>query len=340
MRRLVIAGIGAAIVATAVWVWLQWLPSLPAVPAGVVPALAAATVPVSADDPESSEEDVLFLLPLLSHRRVVALGEATHGTREFFRLKDRVFRLLVTHASFTTFALEISPEAGKIVNRYVSTGAGDARTALRQFEFWTWKTEEVLALIEWMRRWNLAHPDRPVSFIGINATGPDRDRRMAVNVQEALDQGGPDTRIVIWAHNAHVATAAGWMGAYLRAALAQELYVIGFEFLSGSFRSRSFSGIRYYDLPSASDDYYAADLGRLQSPIVFLDIRRAKLVPLLAQWLDSPRRSHDIDELFYVTRVAERWHSSLEPWAALYDGVMFVRQTTAARGLFDGDRPR
>lgn len=340
MRRLLISGIGAAVVAAAVSVWLQWLPSLPAVPAGVVPALADATVPVSSDDPESREEDVLFLLPLLSHRRVVALGEATHGTGEFFRLKDRVFRLLVTHASFTTFALEISPEAGEIVNRYVSTGTGDARTALRQFEFWTWKTEEVVALIEWMRSWNLAHPDRPVSFIGINATGPDRDRRMAVNVQQALDKGSPGARIVIWAHNAHVSTGAGWMGAYLRGALGEALYVIGFEFLSGSFRSRSFSGIRDYDLPSASDDYYAADLGRLHSPIVFLDIRRAKRVPLLAQWLDSPRRSHDVDELFYVTRFSERWHSRLEPWSALYDGVMFVRETTAVRGLFDGNRQR
>ena len=281
MRRLVILGLGAVVVAAGVWVWLQWLPAVPAAPAGVVAALAGSTIPISTDDP-ASDGDLLPLLPILSHRRVVALGEATHGTREFFRLKDRLFRLLVKHASFTTFALEISPESGEVVNRYVRNGTGDARSALRQFEFWTWQTEEVLALIEWMRAWNVEHADRPVSFIGINATGTDRDRRMAVNVQRALDAIGPDGRLVVWAHNAHVSTGAGWMGAYLREALGEALYVIGFEFLSGSFRSRSLFGIRNYDLPPASDGYYAAQLAQLSAPIVFLDIHRAKRVPVLA----------------------------------------------------------
>ena len=91
------------------------------------------------------------------------------------------------------------------------------------------------------------------------------------------------------------------MGAYLREWLGNDLYVIGFEFSSGAFRSRSVSGIRDYDLPPASADYYAADLARLAAPMVFLDFARASRVPVLAAWLDAPRRSHDIDERFSMS---------------------------------------
>ena len=68
--------------------------------------------------------------------------------------------------------------------------------------------------------------------------------------------------------------------------------------------------------------------------MMFLDFDRAAQAPFLAAWLDTPRRSHDIDELFYVTRFVERWHTQDVPWSTLYDGVIFVRKTTAARALF------
>jgi hypothetical protein len=86
-------------------------------------------------------------------------------------------------------------------------------------------------------------------------------------------------------------------------------------------------------IPKASAGYYAADLARLESPIVFLDFQQTARTPALADWLSSPRLSRDIDEFFHVTRVAERWLSQHVPWTGLYDAVLFVRRTTAARGL-------
>ena len=133
------------------WLYTNRVSRVPTAPRGVVTALADSTIPIGSDDPDSPDSDLLPLVPLLAERRVIALGEATHGTREFFRLKDRLLRLLVRHAAFTTFALEISPESGELVNRYVHAGGGSGRSVLREFEFWTWQTEEVLALIEWMR---------------------------------------------------------------------------------------------------------------------------------------------------------------------------------------------
>jgi erythromycin esterase len=171
----------AAAVVVAAWSYLRSVTEVTPSPSGILESLAEAVTPLETDDPEAATSDLAPLVTVLRHRRVVALGEATHGTREFFRLKDRLFRCLVRDAGFTTFALEISPEAGVTANRFVRTGEGSARAALEGFEFWTWQTEELLALLEWMRAWNLAHPERAVTFVGINAVGHERDRRMAQN---------------------------------------------------------------------------------------------------------------------------------------------------------------
>jgi hypothetical protein len=58
----------------------------------------------------------------------------------------------------------------------------------------------------------------------------------------------------------------------------------------------------------------------------------------VAGWLETPRRSRDIDESFYVTQLFERWHSQVVAWPRLYNGILFVRSTTPARGLFDAPR--
>jgi erythromycin esterase-like protein len=338
MRRWCLVVMLLVLVAGVSVLWLRRLPAVPATRPEVLTALATVVTPLTTDDPAADDGDLEPLLPLLAGRRVVALGEATHGTREFFRLKDRLVRFLVRRANFTTFALEISPEGAQAVSRYVSDGTGDPKEALERFEFWTWQTEEVLALVEWLRDWNAAHGDtHPVSFVGINATHPSRDERMAQNVERALNAAGLQGRVIVWAHNDHIATEPGWMGHYLRKSLGDSLYVIGFEFSEGHFRSRNLNSLCEHQVPAAGPGYYASTLARLSSPIVCLDFDSAARAPVVAEWLATPHYSRDIDEMFYVCRFSGRWYSRVDPWPALYDGVLFVRSTNAARGLH-GDR--
>jgi len=107
--------------------------------------------------------------------RIVALGEATHGTREFFLLKHRLVEFLVAELGFNVFAIEANWPESEVVNEYVLTGKGDPAAALAGLRFWTWDTEEVLALIEWMRSWNARQGQvRPVRFAGIDAQFPSR----------------------------------------------------------------------------------------------------------------------------------------------------------------------
>jgi erythromycin esterase len=96
------------------------------------------------------------------------MGEATHGTSEFFSLKDRIFRLLATKMGFTVLAMETPWVGGLAVDKYVTTGQGDARAALAG-TFAVWDNQEVLDLIEWMRAYNLTRGNRPpLRFVGID----------------------------------------------------------------------------------------------------------------------------------------------------------------------------
>ncbi|MFC9245124.1 erythromycin esterase family protein [Streptomyces sp. NPDC057136] len=116
---------------------------------------------------------------MVGNARVVGLGEASHSAHEFFTLKQRVFRHLVTTRGFTTFALEASWSTGLRLDDYVTRGVGDPAQIMRdefQGQYVFWNTEEYLDLIHWMRRYNTGHPDRPrLRFVGndLGYPGPD-----------------------------------------------------------------------------------------------------------------------------------------------------------------------
>ncbi len=123
-------------------------------------------VTVEADAPF---DDLAPLAAMIGDARLVGLGESTHGTREIFRMKHRLFAYLVETMGFTTFGIEASFPECVAINRYVEFGEGDPAAALHGQQFWTWDTEEVLDLIEWMRAYN-ADPerDRTLRFYGFD----------------------------------------------------------------------------------------------------------------------------------------------------------------------------
>ncbi len=164
--------------------------SEPATPDPVVPPVgessrdAAAAwmkqtaIPLSTVEAGHGFADLAPLTPVLSGVRVVGLGESTHGTREFFQLKHRMFEYLVNEHGFTVFGIEANFTEAFAVDHYVLTGEGDPARALAGLHFWTWNTEEVLALIHWMRAYNAdpAHT-RKLRFYGMDSqysVGPAR----------------------------------------------------------------------------------------------------------------------------------------------------------------------
>jgi erythromycin esterase len=114
--------------------------------------------------------DLEPLRALLGDARIVALGEGTHGTSEFFRMKHRLTELLASHG-FTVFAIEASMPEARRVNDYVLTGRGDPAALLAGMYFWTWNTREVFDLIEWMRAYNASGRGR-MEFWGFDLQTP------------------------------------------------------------------------------------------------------------------------------------------------------------------------
>jgi erythromycin esterase len=145
-------------------------------------------LPLQTVEAEHGFADLQPLKKVLQDAQVVALGESTHGTREFFQLKHRMLEFLATELGFTVFAMETDVADAQAVNTYVLTGQGDAAQALAGLGFWN--NEEVLELIRWMRRYNEdpRHP-RKLSFHGVDMQKP---VRAAESVGEYLARVDPD----------------------------------------------------------------------------------------------------------------------------------------------------
>jgi erythromycin esterase len=144
--------------------------------------LRQAAVTLHSVDPGSEYDDINALGSMVGNARIVGLGEATHGTHEFFRMKHRMLQYLVEEQGFSTFGIEATfPEATRL-NRYVLTGEGNPRALLTNLYFWTWNTQEVLDMIEWMRAYNAdpAHT-RKLTFWGFDTVYS----RVAMNDVEA-----------------------------------------------------------------------------------------------------------------------------------------------------------
>lgn len=133
---------------------------------------AHATV-LGTTDPGAGLDDLQPLEQMIGSAHLVGLGEGTHGAREFFRMKHRILEFLVKRMGFTTFAMEATAPESNDVNRYVLTGEGDPEVLLSHLYFWTWNTQEVLDMIEWMREWNsTAAPSQQVRFLGFDMQYP------------------------------------------------------------------------------------------------------------------------------------------------------------------------
>ncbi|MEM4781447.1 MAG: erythromycin esterase family protein [Halalkalicoccus sp.] len=152
--------------------------------------LAEHTSGLSTSDPETDPSDLRPLRDALANARVVGLGEATHGTREFCELRHRVVRLLVENLDYRLFGLEAGFTETLAIDNYVVRGEGDPREALAGLDLWPWNTEEMLALVEWLREFNADRPlDDRVRFYGFDAQFVEKP---VVAVREYLSAVDPD----------------------------------------------------------------------------------------------------------------------------------------------------
>lgn len=102
---------------------------------------------------------------------VVLLGEATHGTSEFYRARAAITRRLIEQHGFTIIAVEADwPDAARI-DAYARHHAARPRRgeSFVRFPTWMWRNQEVLEFADWLRGYNEAlPPDRRAAFHGLD----------------------------------------------------------------------------------------------------------------------------------------------------------------------------
>lgn len=121
---------------------------------------------------------------------IVALGEATHGNREFTELKQQVFKMLVEQHGARVFVLEGDFGGCQRVNAYLQTGEGTPETAAAEIGFAIYKTEEMVALLQWMREYNAdKDADDQIRFYGFDMQRYDNNKSGLFDI---LQRGAPD----------------------------------------------------------------------------------------------------------------------------------------------------
>jgi protein-L-isoaspartate(D-aspartate) O-methyltransferase len=118
------------------------------------------------DDPAFGE-----LFDRFADRRVVLLGEASHGTSEFYRARAAITRRLVERYGFTIVAVEADWPDAAIVDNYVRhrQARPGSDPPFQRFPTWMWRNTDVDALVAWMRDYNgSVRPERQVGFYGLD----------------------------------------------------------------------------------------------------------------------------------------------------------------------------
>ncbi|MDH5590809.1 MAG: erythromycin esterase family protein [Gemmatimonadota bacterium] len=313
-------------------------------------------------------DDLQFLKQVVGDARVVALGENTHGTRDFFEMKARILRFLVEELGFDAFLIEATwPESNRM-DRYVRTGQGDPTEYLTGLYFWTWRTESVLEMIQWMRSHNEAGGS--VGFHGFDMQFPGmaldnvtryvaasseddftlalrslrvafqyhvmaaesyfRDEAMAENTLWWLDRLGPDSKVVLWAHNYHVSDRFGAQGSWLRDALGDQMVIMGFSHESGSFTAvtqsgSTFSGLGSHSLGPVLHGSYEDHLRTAEAPRFVLDLRNRDASSPATSWLGGPRRFRFIGCCYDDAKPHQYWIESA--LSSEFDVMIHVRET-------------
>ena len=122
-------------------------------------------------NPLDWKDDRLGFLDFYSEANIIGLGEATHGSKEFFDAKYRIFKYLVENHGFQVFAFEADFGESLFLNEAIQAGKVSEikDIMISKMHFWTWRTAEVQELLEWMAEYNQGkNDDKKIHYMGID----------------------------------------------------------------------------------------------------------------------------------------------------------------------------
>jgi erythromycin esterase-like protein len=139
---------------------------------------------------ESTDFDPL--LKRIGSARFVLIGEASHGTHEFYRLRAQITKRLIAEKGFNAVAVEADwPDAYR-VNQFVRSqtknqDAVDALAGFKRFPAWMWRNADVLDFIGWLRNYNEHHPSKSAGFYGLDLYSLQASMRAVLDFLDKVD---------------------------------------------------------------------------------------------------------------------------------------------------------
>jgi erythromycin esterase-like protein len=133
------------------------------------------------------------ILDLIGDQSVVLIGEATHGTLEFYRTRAHVTQALIASRGFNVVAVEADwPDAARanhwICGRGADTTATDALADFVRFPRWMWRNREVVGFLEWLRAHNQKHgPHQRAGFYGLDLYSLHRSMEAVLAYLQRID---------------------------------------------------------------------------------------------------------------------------------------------------------
>jgi erythromycin esterase-like protein len=162
--------------------------------AALVEQVRRAGYPLRDDDPHRYDP----LIDMVGDARIVLLGEASHGTHEFYRERALITRRLIEEKGFSFVAVEGDWPECYNVNQWVRGGSGSPLDALNVFTVyptWMWGNTDVLHFIEWLRQHNdsLGSHQRKVGFFGLDLYSLFSSMESVIRYLQTVDQEAAKT---------------------------------------------------------------------------------------------------------------------------------------------------
>ena len=141
-----------------------------------------------------ARQDYQPLMELIGDSRFVLLGEASHGTHDFYHTRAQITEWLIQEKGFSTVAVEADwPDAHR-VNRYVQGRGDDAEAvealgSFKRFPTWMWRNTDVVEFIDWLREYNDVLPEGnwKAGFYGLDLYSLHASARAVLDFLDKVD---------------------------------------------------------------------------------------------------------------------------------------------------------
>lgn len=136
-------------------------------------------------------QDYDALLNHIADASVVLLGEATHGTHEFYETRATITKRLIQEKGFNVIAIEGDWPDTYRINRYINNEGDDnssieALSDFKRFPSWMWRNHEIVSLIDWLKKYN-TQSNENISFYGLDVYSLHQSIEIIINQLEKIN---------------------------------------------------------------------------------------------------------------------------------------------------------